>query len=183
MPPCRKSSARVAMRVADERLMPATSFSPFRLSFCSPVPAPFTTSPWRDFRPFAFAHKRSAWAVLQRKPASLIQRRDEVVRPHLDLIQDLAHKWPTDVLAFMVRQGGVLAIRMPIEHVAAFLPSLFEPPFEQDTLEGPRIHNGKLAHTAMEKDCSPTNSGRNPMSSSLISSKHNSTTSFKFTCS
>ncbi len=80
-------------------------------------------------------------------------------------------------------QRGVTAIRMPVEYMAALLPNDLETLFEQNALEGTRIHDRQLAHTAIENDCKPTNSGNALISSSLISSKQSSTTSFRFTCS
>jgi hypothetical protein len=70
----------------------------------------------------------------------------------LDLIQDLADKRAANVLAFVVRQGSVAAIRVTVEDIAAFLPNDSEAPLQQDAFEGPRINDRKLAHTAIEKD-------------------------------
>jgi len=105
---------------------------------------------------------------------------DELVRRHVYLIQDLSDQRPADVLSFVVQQGFVTSVRMPIEDMAAILPNDEKTLLQQDALESTGINDRQLAHTATENDCRPTNAGSAAFSSLLNSSKQSPTTSFKF---
>ncbi len=105
---------------------------------------------------------------------------NELVRYRLYFIQDLPDQRPADVLALMMRKCSVAPIRMSVENMTPFLSHDLEAPSEQDAFKCPCIHDRQFAHTAIEKDCRPTNAGSALMSSSLISSRQSSTTSFRF---
>lgn len=123
--------------------------------------------------------RRGGRTHLDAIPLQIVQLVAKLFRCEIDLSENFTHQRAGQILAWVIWHRRRSAIRMAVEHMAAFLSDSSKSQSQKDFFHSLAVNDGQSAHPATSICCKPTNRGSSsPLT--RYSSRHNSRTSFKF---